>query len=263
MTFTELPNDFKFEDRYEVAFERVKISPEINYATKIVVENTNSSIDPVFRLEESEFPGVEDVTSSDINENKFILEITNAQFAYNGDEELCNYDYKGDIMIKRNNFGHLRDKNFFIRGAQAFKFENNAIDTINGQAFELDNVENIHMIANQFGFALRVPVVYMYYKDDRSGCDNKDLPENKIGKTIIKHNKFSKLLGRFFDLDEDPNYKDFVKNKFSVSDNEVAKRCNCTNTRLSEDADDNERIAKLIQDSSKCLSDQTPPLLGN
>ena len=130
VTFTELPNDFKFEDRYEVVFERVKISPDINYATKIVVENENSTINPVFRLEESEFPGVEDVTSSDINENKFILEVTNAQFAYDGDEKLCNYDYKGDITIRRNNFGHLRDKNFFIRGAQAFKFENNAIGLV-------------------------------------------------------------------------------------------------------------------------------------
>ena len=83
--------------------------------------------------------------------------------------------------------------------AAAFKFENNAIDTINGQAFDLENVENIHMIGNQFGFVLKPPVVFVYYKIRHGNCEDQelDLPEDRIGKTIIKHNKFSKLIRRY------------------------------------------------------------------
>lgn len=270
VTFIELPNDFLFEDRYEVVFERVKISPDINYATKIEVINSNSSIDPVFRMTESEFPGVEDVTSSDINENKFILEITNKQLEFKGDDEQCNYDYKGQILISRNNFGHLRQANFKIVGAAAFKFENNAIDTINGQAFDLENVENVHMIGNQFGFVLKPPVVFVYYKIRHGNCEDQelDLPEDRIGKTMIKHNKFSKLIQDFFIIDEDPSYSNkFVDDMFEVSGNEVSKRCNCTQVTLADDEETNtkknaKKILRMLQNSSKCLSDQTPPLIG-
>ena len=252
-----------------MVFERVKINPKMNYAAKIEVINKNASIDPVFRLTESEFPGVEDLTSSDINENKFILEITNEQFEFKDDDEQCNHDYKGNILISRNNFGHLREKNFLIKGAGAFKFENNFIDTINGQAFDFENLENVHFIGNHFGFVLKAPVVFMYYKEKNSKCssDELDLPENRIGTTIIKHNKFSRLNQRFFDLDADPGYKDdFVKDKFEITENEVSKRCNCSGATIDEDAGRNDknnaRIVKMLQDSSKCFSDQSPPLIG-
>ena len=253
-----------------MVFERVKISPDIPYATKIEVINSNSSIDPVFRMTESEFPGVEDVTSPDINENKFILEITNEQPEFKGDDEQCNYDYKGQILISRNNFGHLRQANFKIVGAAAFKFENNAIDTINGQAFDLENVENIHMIGNQFGFVLKPPVVFVYYKIRHGNCEDQelDLPEDRIGKTIIKHNKFSKLIQDFFIIDEDPSYSNkFVDDMLEVSENEVSKWCNCTQVTLADDEETNtkknaKKIMIMLQKSSKCLSDQTPPLIG-
>ena len=44
-----------FEDRHEVVFERVKIGDK---KMDIVVENINGSMNPVFRIEESEFPGM-------------------------------------------------------------------------------------------------------------------------------------------------------------------------------------------------------------
>ena len=266
-----MPNDFVFEDRYEVVFERVKISPNINYATKMEVFNKNASIDSVFRLTESEFPGVEDVTSADINENRFILKVTNKQEAIKDDpDDQCEYDYKGQILISHNYFGHLRQGNFEINGAAAFKFENNAIDTINGQAFDFVNVENIHMIGNQFGFVLKSPVVFAFYKAQRS-CDDEDLPEKRIGKTIFKHNKFSRLNQDFFIVDDDPSYSSkFVDNIFEVSGNDVSKRCNCTQVTLEDEDDDKvtnteknaKKFLKMLQESSKCLSDQTPPLLG-
>ena len=264
-----MPNDFVFEDRYEVVFERVKISPNINYATKMEVFNKNASIDSVFRLTESEFPGVEDVTSADINENRFILKVTNRQEVIKDDpDDQCEYDYKGQILISHNYFGHLRQGNFEINGAAAFKFENNAIDTINGQAFDFVNVENIHMIGNQFGFVLKSPVVFAFYKARRSECDDEDLPEKRIGKTIVKHNKFSRLNQNFFIVDDDPSYSSkFVDDMFEVTGNDVSKRCNCTQVTLADEDEVNtkknaKKILKMLQESSKCLSDQTPPLIG-
>ena len=44
-----------FEDRHEVVFERVKIEDN---KMDIVVENINGSMNPIFRIEESEFPGI-------------------------------------------------------------------------------------------------------------------------------------------------------------------------------------------------------------
>ena len=43
-----------FEDRHEVVFERVKIEDN---KIDIVVENINGSVNPILRIEESEFPG--------------------------------------------------------------------------------------------------------------------------------------------------------------------------------------------------------------
>ena len=46
-----------FEDRHEVVFERVKLGEDVKMMD-IVVDNRNGSMNHVFRMEESEFPGM-------------------------------------------------------------------------------------------------------------------------------------------------------------------------------------------------------------
>ena len=108
LTFTNYLNQLKFEDRHEVVFERVKIGSDID-KVDLFVENINSSIDSVLRIEECEFPGISDVTSSsEIGKDLFSLDILQEQPEMVGDDEKCNFDYKGDIIVKRNTFGYLR-----------------------------------------------------------------------------------------------------------------------------------------------------------
>ena len=75
MKFTENLDQFKFEDRHEVVFERVKIGSNIE-KVDISVDNFNPAIENVLRIEECEFPGINDVTSSsDIARDVFKLDI--------------------------------------------------------------------------------------------------------------------------------------------------------------------------------------------
>ena len=107
VTFTQEPIDVTFEDKYEVAFERVKLGENVN-KIRIRVDNINASISSLFRIEESEFPGVDDITTSDINNDIFTLEAFNEQPEIVIDEKQCNFDYQGDILLRRNSFGFLR-----------------------------------------------------------------------------------------------------------------------------------------------------------
>ena len=38
----------------------------------------------------------------------FKLDVIQEQPEMDGEDEKCNYDYKGDIIVKRNTFGYLR-----------------------------------------------------------------------------------------------------------------------------------------------------------
>ena len=80
--------------------------------------------------------------------------------------------------------------------------------------------------------------------------------------------KNSRLNQNFFIVDDDPSYSSkFVDDMFEVTGNDVSKRCNCTQVTLADEDEVNtkknaKKILKMLQESSKCLSDQTPPLLG-
>ena len=75
------------------------------------MDNIDPSIENVLRIEECEFPGINDVRSkSDQDQDVFKLDIIQEQPEMDGEDEKCNYDYKGDIIVKRNTFGYLRQE---------------------------------------------------------------------------------------------------------------------------------------------------------
>ena len=56
-------------------------------------------------------PGITDVLSNDNQDHKIKLLVENKQIAINReDEEQCNFDYKGEIILRKNNFGFLKTK---------------------------------------------------------------------------------------------------------------------------------------------------------
>ena len=111
MSFDGLPPVFKFQDRFEVVFERVNLTSRVNIPFKIEIDNQNSSRNPVFKLQESSFPGIKDILSNERSANKFEMFVENRQYELDkyGDEK-CNFDFKGEIHIKMNTFGFLRQK---------------------------------------------------------------------------------------------------------------------------------------------------------
>lgn len=255
-----------FEDKHEIVFERVKIGANIKNVV-FKVDHINNTINNVFRMEESEFPGIDDITSSAIDDDIFSLEVLNKQKEMDGSREKCNYDYKGSIILRRNTFGLLTYENIFVKGAENFHFVENSVDIVNGLAFRIRNAKNIHINGNHFGYPIKGSNMLFYYEEyRRSDCDTDelDLPESKVGHVQIKYNRFNRGVSNFFELDKDPNYsEDFYANKFKVEGNEMSKRCNCTNADLPSDPTVNEKMAKDFVDTSRCLSYQSPPLFGN
>ena len=151
------------------------------------------------------------------------------------------------------NFLTFLFQNFFIKGGNSFQFIENSIDVLNGLAFELRNLKNIHFNGNQVGFPIKSPNILFYYKEKRSDCEDSelDLPENKIGEIQIKHNRFSNLVEKFFEVDKDPKYSDqFVTNKLKVESNEISKRCNCTKYEVPEEPTDNEAMRKAFDNGA-------------
>jgi len=277
LKFTENLDQFKFEDRHEVVFERVKIGSNVE-KVDIFMDNIYPSIENVLRIEECEFPGVNDVTSSsDIGRDVFKLDIIQEQPEMDGEDEKCNYDYKGDIIVKRNTFGYLRKENFKIIGGKSFQFEQNSLEVINDLVFDLRNLKNVHINGNNMGFSLKSPNGLLFLDQNRQACeeDELDLPESQIGEIQIKLNKFAQAASSFMEIDKEPNYsKDFIKNNVFIVGNEVSQKCNCTKIELpkkddddddedsSSTEDDNARVRDMFINSSRCLSDQLPPLFG-
>ena len=73
-------------------------------------------MNPVFRLENSEFPGIDELTDT---AKRFIyLNFENLQKEMDGEDENCNFDYKGIVNITSNMFEYL--------GYQVSKFTNSA-----------------------------------------------------------------------------------------------------------------------------------------
>ena len=243
--------ELKFEDKHEVAFERVKVSGNLIQQVKIQVENINASISNVFRIEESVFPGIEDVTKDD--DDKFVLEVRNEQPELDGSTKKCNYDYKGDIIFRRNTFGYLRQGNIYIKGGAQFHLKENSIDIIDGLAFDIINVKHIEVTGNQIGFPIKGTNMLFFYQRSRTECydDELDLPETAVKGVILKHNRFNRAVSNFFEIDKDPNYsEDFIK-KVSMESNEMAQRCNCTKEDMPEEPKINDRLMKMLSDTSR------------
>ena len=60
---------------------------------------------PIFRLEDSDFGGIKDLTKTSTRNIWITLE--SVQKEMDGSNEQCNFDYKGTFNISRNNFGFL------------------------------------------------------------------------------------------------------------------------------------------------------------
>ncbi len=103
VTFYNFPNAFIFEDRHEVVFERVKFDPSSTQKIEIDIVNKNVSVDPVVRIEGSEFPGFTEV--SRVNEQRVLIVVENKQQIVDEPDQ-C-YEYKGELHVINNKFESL------------------------------------------------------------------------------------------------------------------------------------------------------------
>lgn len=266
VTFYQVPNFLEFENRYEIVFENVKLGADaLNDVTpfEIRVRNDNATMNPVLRIEGSEFPGVTSTTGNEIEQDMFILDVENVQFELDnsGDEE-CNYDYKGRTRLYNNKFGFLRSRNIFMKNGMELMMDGNFFETLHEEAFDIRNMKKTTVMNNHFGYLIREPIFYLLYTlRESSSCNRDDLPENKIEPMRFTGNRFDKLTAKFFDLDIDNDYSSsFVSNKFQMQVSEVSKPCNCT--KPSEPELEAEKIHMELLTESRCLSDQKPPLFG-
>jgi len=268
VAFDGLPPSFKFQDRFEVVFDRVNLTSRVNIPFKIEVDNLNVSRNPIFKLGHSSFPGLNSIFDNDRSANKFEIFVENRQYAVDRDgEDECNYNYQGEVHITNNVFGFLREKNVHVRGAQVFKFESNTIDISDDIIVDLTNIKHTHIKGNLMGFPLKTPSFFLFYARQGNKCDKVDLEEEDIGDILFQMNRFTQHPEQIITVDPDPKYSSAFINKFKVEGNEFSKRCNCTKPpSISSDGNDKEmsteKLNRQIVIDSSCLSDQVPPLFG-
>ena len=95
----------KFGDKYEIVLHNVSIHSDYTNTLEIQMMNKKSDMNPVFRLENSEFPGIDELTDT---AKRFIyLNFENVQKEMDGEDENCNFEYKGVINIISNKFEYL------------------------------------------------------------------------------------------------------------------------------------------------------------
>ena len=95
----------KFGDKYEIVLNNVSIHSDYTNTLEIQMMNKKSNMSPVFRLENSEFPGIDELTDT---AKRFIyLNFENIQKEMDEEDENCNFDYKGVINITSNKFEYL------------------------------------------------------------------------------------------------------------------------------------------------------------
>ena len=70
----------------------------------------------------------------------------------------CNYDYHGSTRLIGNSFGFLRSRNIYVTNGAEFVFEDNFVDTLNSNSFDLANLKQTRMRNNILGYLLLDPV---------------------------------------------------------------------------------------------------------
>ena len=102
MTFYKTPPTLTFGDKYEVLLKEISLGSTFPGAFKIKVENEDKDMNPVFRIEDSIFKGVNDLNQ--LNTHVITIEWVNEQ------KDDCEFEYKGKFILNGNRFGFLTDK---------------------------------------------------------------------------------------------------------------------------------------------------------
>ncbi len=88
-------------------------------------------------MEYCQFGGI-NVVKDGLTVNVISLSVQNLQTFNNS---ACYYDYHGIVRMIGNSFGYLRGKNIFITNGMEFTFEDNYVDTLNSDSFDLANLK--------------------------------------------------------------------------------------------------------------------------
>ena len=224
-------------------------------------------MDPIFRLEDSKFRAINDINQFSSG-NVIEIQFTNMQKELNGEngDENCNYDYKGKLVLARNDFGYLGMKDVFAEGAGQVQIINNTFQVLNEFSFDLRQVKSAIFKGNNFGFVVKPPFAVLDYdKYVGSNCDAPDLAQEDINVnfTFNVFANFKKDYIRVDDNDKDFS-PDFVTDRFEILNNGLMKPCTCDFEFENFDIEDNfgEAFAKELLETSLCHTTHYPPIFG-
>ena len=77
----------------------------------------------------------------------------------NSNNEGCERDYLGKVMISRNTVGLLNTKNIFVYGSQRVEVEDNTFNVASDAGIFVENAKELLVRRNTFGFVLRSPAI--------------------------------------------------------------------------------------------------------
>ena len=77
----------------------------------------------------------------------------------NSNNEGCERDYLGKVMINRNTVGLLNTKNILVYGSQRVEVEDNTFNVASDAGIFVENAKELLVRRNTFGFVLRSPAI--------------------------------------------------------------------------------------------------------
>ncbi|TRY67657.1 hypothetical protein TCAL_05869 [Tigriopus californicus] len=252
------------EDKIEVLFHHLKLKEGV--VLDLAVTNRENAISPILRIEESEFTGPESLSGS-LSDFDDTLKVTvkNEQFVVNTStptNEGCEFDYKGEIILKNNRIGLLRKDNLKVIGAMKLDFHDNRVQTFTQDAVIADSVKEFLFRGNTFKFQISQPLLELAYVKSARGCPKDDLPESAIRTIDFSRNEFSQLTASPFVIDAD-DYPESLFDKMELVNNTISSPCSCQDKPLSNDAEISDKIYQRLQDKSQCISEiKGEPLIG-
>lgn len=252
------------EDKIEVLFHHLKLKQGL--VLDLSVTNRENAINPILRIEESEFMGPATLsgTLSDIDDT-FKITVKNEQFVVNTstiNNEGCEFDYQGEIIVNNNMIGLLRKDNLKVIGAKRLEFQNNHVQTFTKDAVIADSVKEFVFRGNNFKFQISQPLLELAYVKSARSCPKFDLPEDAIRTIDFSKNTFSQLTASPFFIDAQ-DYPESLFDKMELVNNTISSPCSCQENALPNDSDISDKVFKRLQDKSQCVSEaKGEPLIG-
>ncbi|TRY74000.1 hypothetical protein TCAL_06983 [Tigriopus californicus] len=246
-----------FEEKVEVLLHQVRMTDE--NSDPLIVKSTNSikGINPIIRIEECQFNLGDNLQSK---REYFEIEVINEHQVEDSTSECSKYyDYEGEVYFKRNTLSKLGTGRFYVNGASKVIVEDNLIEVLELEAFEMKQVEELDIVRNIIRNDRARPSFKVEYEKDISKCTNQpDLPEDRIKGKITMNRvwRVRKSMAEvaFSGYSDEEKLK--IAKKIKLEENAGWGFCQCAELNAKEDQANLLIENKILRDSI-CASSVT------